>query len=115
MTKRKYKNLVDVVLLFLCIAPLIFCLFATINEANSINSLEYASIIQKFCISDELSDIIGDCIQTFGIAFNGDFYASACVIISNSLLIYIFYVFVAVLTFIPKMAKRLLDFSIGEK
>lgn len=114
MTKRKYKALIDVVLLLLCIAPLIFCIFATLNEANALTTLDYADIIQKFCISDDLANKIGESIQTFGIAFDGEFFAPTCVIMSNALLIYAFYVFVAVLTFIPKMAKKFLNMAIGE-
>ena len=109
MTKKKYKSLISVVLLLLCIAPLIFSALAMFNDSTDCSAVNFTEYIKRFEISAALSDKIGESIETFGIAFDGAFFPAVCVIMSNAILIYVFYVFVAVLVWLPKFAIKLME------
>lgn len=109
MTKKKYKSLISVVLLLLCVAPLLFCALALFNDSTDFNVINYTEYVKRFEISEELSNKIADGVQSFGISFDGAFFPAVCVIMSNALLIYVFYVFTAVLLFIPKYSIKLME------
>lgn len=112
MTKRKYNKLLDFITLLLILFPLLMLLLSAMCNGNY-NSALYCEYTRNFAISDDLSNKIGECINTFGIAFDGAFFGSACVIMSNALLIWVFRVFVSVLLFIPKFANKLINVSHG--
>ena len=109
MSKRKFKSFMDIVLVLLCLMPLIVFLLICTNE--SINVTTVGDLMMTFCISESLTNTIAESINTFGIEFDGAGFAIACVIMSNSILIYTFYVFVEVLVWLPKFAVRLLERS----
>lgn len=114
MTKRKFNKFVDVVTVLLILFPLLMALI-TARCSGTFDSSALTDYVQNFAISSSLADNIGECINTFGIAFDGAFFGSACVLISNAFLIYVFRVFIAVLTFIPKLALKFIDIDFGGK
>lgn len=113
MTKRKYKLFLDVLTILLIIAPLIVLLLAV--HSGAVLDKTPSDIVMSFSISNSLADRIGQCINTFGIELDGDFYNATCVIMSNALLIYLFRVFVSVLVFLPKLALKFINLDFGGK
>ena len=114
MTKKKYNKFLDFVTVLVILFPLLMSLI-TARCSGSFDTAQLANYVEHFAISNSLSLRIGECINTFGIAFDGAMFNSACVIMSNALLIWLFRLFVAVLTYIPKFALKLINLSIGEK
>lgn len=114
MTKRKYNKFLDIVTVLVILFPLLMSLI-TARCSGSFDSAQFADYIQQFAISNSLSSRIGECINTFGVLFDGAMFSGACVIIANALLIWLFRLFIAVLTFIPKFALKLINLSIGDK
>ena len=115
MSKRKYKVIIDLVLIFLCLFPLIATLIVMGTSSTILTGEQICETVTNFTISAELRDKVAICCNSFGIAFNGAFYNATMTIVSNSLLVYVLYVFVSVLVFIPKFAVKLLNFDIGGK
>lgn len=115
MTKRKFNRFVDVVTVLVIVFPLLMALI-TARCSGTFEAFDFTTYVENFCISENLANLIHDSIDTFGFAFDGDFAYGACVIMSNALLVYVFRVFIAVMTFIPKFALRLLNwFDKGDK
>lgn len=114
MTQRKYKVFIDITLVLLCLFPLICLAFAMLTSTSFILNGDYADFIQRFTISTNLANRVGQAINTFGLDFSGSFYQATCTIMSNAILIYIFYTFVACLTWLPKMAISLLNRPFGK-
>lgn len=112
MTKCKYNKLLDVVTLLVILFPLLMLLLTSLCSGNIDSSL-FPQYIENFAISSELNSTIAECINTFGIAFDGAFFSSACVIVGNALLVWLFRVFISVLVFIPKFAVKMLNISVG--
>ena len=108
MSKRKYKSIIDLVLVLLCVFPLLVTLVMAWND-NSAMEIDFCNLVQKFAISEDLAQIIGEQINTFGIAFDGAYYTATCVLMANAILVYIFYVFVECLVWLPKFAIRLIE------
>lgn len=115
MTKRKYKIFIDIVLILLCLFPLISLLFVVGTSSTILTGEQLKAHVLNYCISGDLADKIGNAINTFGIAFDGNFFPAVSVIMANSLLIYLFYVFVACLTWLPKFAINILERASGQK
>lgn len=113
MTKRKFNRFVDVLTVLAVIFPLLLAL-ATSFSWGTYDSVEIADFVQNFAISTALADKIGESIQTFGIAFDGAFFAPSCVLLANALIIYLFRLFAEILVFVPKMALKLINIKIGE-
>lgn len=114
MTKKKYNKFLDFVTVLVILFPLLMSLI-TARCSGSFDTVQLANYVEQFAISNSLSLRIGECINTFGIAFDGAMFNSACVIMSNALLVWLFRLFIAVLTYIPKFALKLINLSIGEK
>ncbi len=115
MTKKKYNKFLDVVTVLVILFPLLMSLI-TARSSGSFDTVTLANYIEQFAISNSLSSRIGECINTFGIAFDGDMFHSACVIMGNALLIWLFRLFIAVMCFIPKFALKMINgFSGGDK
>ena len=110
MTKRKYKSIIDLVLILLCLFPLLVTVVLACND-NFNYQLEFVDVVQKFAISNDLAQRIGEQINTFGIAFDGAYFSAVCVLMANAMLIYIFYIFVECLVWLPKFASRLIERS----
>ncbi len=109
MTKRKFKVFIDIVLILLCLFPLIITTAICLRNGTFYSSGDFTELVQRFAISTELSEKIGECINTFGIAFDGAYFPAVCVIMANSLIIYLCYLFVSVLVFLPKLAIKWLN------
>ena len=114
MTKRKYNKFLDFVTVLVILFPLLMALI-TARANGSFDMLNVADYVSQYAISNDLATIVGESIQTFGFAFDGAFFTPACVILANALLVWLFRVFIAVMTFIPKFAVKMVNLSIGEK
>ena len=114
MREKKYKTFVDVLTVLCILFPLLLALLAT-WQSGTYESAQIAAYIEDFAISEDLAHRIGESINTFGIGFDGAFFGASCTIMSNALLVYLFRVFIAVLTFIPKMALKFMHLPTGEK
>ena len=112
MTKKKYNKFLDVVTVLVILFPLLMSLI-TARANGTFDIVTLANYIEQFAISNDLSLRIGECINTFGIAFDGAFFSCACVIMGNALLIWLFRLFIAVMCFIPKFALKMIDGFIG--
>lgn len=108
MTNRKYRIFKKYIITILCILPLLVSALSILS-GNAVLTIEFNEIVTKFSLSNELANKIGECINTFGIEFDGEYIQSALIIMSNTFLIYTFYLFTEVLIFIPKMAIWFLD------
>ena len=114
MTKKKYNRFLDVVTVLLILFPLIMCLF-TARSSGTFDIINVSDYVSQFAISPDLADLIASSVNTFGFSFSGVFANSAFVIMSNALLIWIFRLFVEVMTFLPKFAIKLLNITIGDR
>ena len=114
MTKKKYNRFLDIATVLIILFPLIMLLF-TARANGTFDVTNVADYVNQYAISNALATRIGECINTFGIAFDGNFFAPSCVILANALLVWLFRVFVSVMTFIPKFALKMTNLSIGEK
>lgn len=115
MTKKKYNKFLDVVTVLIILFPLLMSLI-TARSCGTFDIATFANYIEQFAISNDLNSRIGECINTFGIAFDGAFFAPACVIIGNALLVWLFRLFIAVMCFLPKFAIKMMDaFCGGDK
>ena len=112
MTKKKYNKFLDVVTVLVILFPLLMSLI-TARCSGDFDSVTLANYIEQFAISNDLSLRIGECINTFGIEFNGAFFSPACVIMGNALLVWLFRFFIAVMCFIPKFALKMMNGLIG--
>ena len=112
MTKKKYNKFLDVVTVLVILFPLLMSLI-TARANGTFDIVTLANYIEQFAISNSLSLRIGECINTFGIAFDGAFAPCAYVIIGNALLVWVFRLFIAVMCFIPKFALKMIDGFIG--
>lgn len=115
MSKRKFKILIDITLLFLCLLPIIALLCVVATSSTILTAEQIEAQIMNFCISNDLAEKIGESINTFGIQFDGAFYSATCALIANAVLVHVFYVFIATLVFVPKMAIKFLNFTVGGK
>jgi len=113
MTKKKYNKFLDFVTVLVILFPLIMALF-TAHANGTFDVGNVGDYVLQYSVSDELALLIGDSISTFGFAFDGAFFLPACVILANALVIWLFRVFIAVMSFVPKMALRLLNLPIGD-
>lgn len=114
MSKRKLNVFIDVIMILLCLFPLLMGL-ATAIFNGSFDLTNFNEYVSQFSISNDLAQKIGSAIDNFGIYFDGAFFDSACIIMANTLLIYIFRVFVSVMVFIPKMASKFINLDFGGK
>jgi len=114
MSKRKLNVFVDVLTILLCMFPLLMGL-ATAIFNGSFDLSNFGEYVAQFAISNDLAQKIGALINNFGIAFDGAFFNSACIIMANTLLIYIFRVFVSVMVFIPKLSSKFINLDFGGK
>lgn len=104
---KKYRLFINVLLVLLCLFPLIFacmtCFRSGEQDITKIHQItEESEISPSFTAS--FKEVFN---EAFGISESKGFDIF-CVILSNSVFIYIGYVFVEVLIFIPKMAISLL-------
>ena len=114
MSKRKLNVFVDVITILLVLFPLVMA-FATAIFNGSFDVLSIGAYCEQFEISNELTQKIKTAVADFGVNYDGAFATAAFVILSNSLLIYVFRVFIAVLVFIPKMALKFINLDFGGK
>lgn len=105
---KKYKLFIDCILVLLCLFPLIALLFCFDTSSSFILNNDYCAFIEKFSISSTISNDLYNALNNVGFNLDGPYSLAVCVILSNSILIYMFYVFVEVLIFVPKMAIKLL-------
>lgn len=112
MTKKKYNKFLDVVTVLVILFPLIMSLVIA-RCSGSFNAIQIAEFIEEFAFSYDLSNRIGEAINTFGLDFNGAFFPCACVIMGNALLVWLFRLFVSVMCFIPKFALKMINGFIG--
>lgn len=115
MTKRKYKVFIDIVLIFLCLFPLFATLIVMGTSSTILSAEQINNTITSFTISNGLRDVVSDACNSFGVALDGNFYQATMTIVSNAILIYILYVFVSVLVFMPKFAIKLINLDFGGK
>lgn len=104
---KKYNLFINVLLVLICIFPLIFCCLTCFRTAQT--DMTYVhQIVTDAEISPNFTASFKEIFnEAFGISESKGFDIF-CVIISNSIFIYIGYVFVEVLVFVPKMAIKLL-------
>lgn len=115
MTKRKYKVFIDIVTVLLVLFPLVMSL-VTARANGTFDGADIGAYVENFAISRDLANTVGESINNFGIAFDGEFYAPALVIFSNAIIIYLFRLFLEVALFIPKLALKFINISMeGEK
>ena len=112
MTKRKFNKFLDIVTVLVVLFPLLMALI-TARCSGSFDTAFIVDYVQNFAISNDLNLRIGECINTFGISFDGAFFPCALVIMGNALLIWIFRLFIAVMCFIPKFALKMMNGFIG--
>ena len=104
MSKRKYKYFIDITIILLCLLPLVSLLFATARNEFAMTSEEMISHVNTYTISDDFTNTVRNALNTCRINCNGTFGNIAYMIMANSMLIHIFYVFVSVLCYIPKLS-----------
>ena len=114
MTKKKYNRFLDFVTVLVILFPLIMAVI-TARANGTFDMLNIADYVSQYAISNDLANRIGESINTFGIAFDGAFFAPSCIILANSLIVWLFRVFISVMTYIPKFAIKMTNLSIGEK
>lgn len=112
---KKYKLFIDVTLVLLCLMPLIYGLAVGFRSgADSASAL--AQIVSELDISPSQSTQISGILSTYltgSVPSPG--FTIFSVIISNSIFVYVGYLFVSVLTFIPKMGAKLLRIGIRKE
>ena len=113
MTKKKFNKFLDFVTVLVIMFPLLMALF-TARATGSFDASNIGDYVLQYSISDELALLIGDSISTFGFDFDGAFFLPSCVILANALIVWLFRVFIAVMTFLPKMALKLLNLPMGD-
>lgn len=109
MTKRKYKVFVRYTLLMLCLFPLVIILLNSITDGVNIENYDYGAVIDKFVISESFTAELKNVLPSFGFALDGAFADVVPIIMANSIIIYIMYIAIEVLLFIPKFAVELLS------
>ena len=109
---KKYKLFIDCVLVLLCLFPLISLLLVVATSDTILNTSQIVDHVQNYSISLTVSNTLQNALEKVGFSFDGAFGGVVSVILSNSILIYVFYVFVDVLVFVPKMAIRLLRMGV---
>lgn len=108
---RKYNLFVRILLVILCVFPLIYSLLAIFYQGAD-DATSFFTIVKSFDINPTLSGWIQDSfITVFGTDLN-DSLECTTIILSNSLMIYISYIFVKVLLFVPEMAIKLLRIGV---
>ncbi len=112
MTKKKYNKFLDVVTVLVILFPLFMSLI-TARCSGSFDTVQLANYVEQFAISNSLSLRIGECINTFGIDFDGAMFHSACVIMGNALLVWLFRLFISIMCFIPKFANKMISGFVG--
>lgn len=115
MTKRKYRVFIDITLIMLCLFPLISLLFVLGTSSTILTAEQIANHIEGYAISNNMVTQVQTVLNNVGFNADGVFFAPCCTIITNAVFIYIFYVFVSVLVFVPKMAIKLLNIFSGGK
>lgn len=105
---KKYALFIKILLVLLSLFPLIFgCLacFRTGDGSFTVlaNVVESCEIVPSF--TQSFSDVF---VDVFGADPDAPGYQIFCVILSNTVFVYIGFVFVEVMIFIPKMAISLL-------
>ena len=116
MTKRKYKIFIRYTLLILSLFPLVLIMLNSIAEGANLNTIELNAIIDKFVISESFTAEIKTIIPSFGFELDGAFGDIVPITIANTMIIYIMYIALEVLLFIPKMAVEFLNwFNVGGK
>lgn len=104
---KKYRLFINVLLVLLCLFPLIFSCLTCFKTAQ-IDMTYVHQIVTDAEISPTFTASFKEVFnEAFGISESKGFDIF-CVILSNSVFVYIGYVFVEVLVFIPKMAISLL-------
>lgn len=102
---KKIQKIIDIVVILACVFPLIIYVAITLaTYGNYEGFIEYVSptnIIEKFTISDTMYDYFMGAFDLLEISGNAT--GPLCTMCSNTLIIYISYVFVEALIFIPKL------------
>lgn len=105
---KKYALFVKILLVVLSLFPLIFGLFSCLQVGSGCfqilaHTVENFEIVPFF--TQSFSDVF---VDAFGADPDAPGYQIFCVILSNTVFVYIGFVFVEVMIFIPKMAISLL-------
>lgn len=103
MESKKIKKIIDIVVIFACVFPLIFVLCACLgNHVTNVNDITVYTMLEQFSLSDYWSGIIKDIfVEYFKIdSFMGAICAILC---SNTICIYLSYLVLEILLFLPKM------------
>ena len=108
---KKYKLFIDCTLVLLCLFPLISLLCMQLYCETLLSADQILSHLEVFNISSTISNSISNALNDIGFMLDGGFSSAVSIILSNSILIYIFYVFVNILLFVPKLAIKF--FRIG--
>ena len=112
---KKYKLFVDILLVMLCLFPLIFALLSCFRS-NVENTQYLLQIVSELDISPVQSNHIKDIFKLYLTSnSNTNGIQILSIIISNSIFIYVGYVFVSVLIFVPKLAIKLLRIGIRKE
>lgn len=109
---KKYKLFIDCVLVLLCLFPLLSLLLVVYSSSTILTGDQIVQHVQNYCISDFVYDTLLSALNGVGFNLDGVFSSVVGVILTNSLLIYVFYVFIEVLVFVPKMAIKLLRIGV---
>ena len=115
MSKRKYKILIDIVLVLLCLVPVLLVIINTATSHTLLTSDQISTIINGVSISDTMSATISNALEASEIALDGSFGGCISVIISNALMVHIVYLFIEVIVFVPKFAIKALNMFTGGK
>lgn len=108
---RKYNLFVRILLVILCVFPLLYSLIAIFYNGAE-DAASFFAIVKSMDINPSLSGWIQDTYTTiFDTALN-DALICLIVILSNTMMIYISYVFIKVLLFVPEMAIKLLRIGV---
>lgn len=100
---KKIKKIIDIIVILLCVFPLIFVLCGTIlNHVDSINNIDVGSIVTNMNISDYWLDIVSSVTDQF-LMINGEYSGVVNVVAANTICIYLAYLLIEVLVFLPKL------------
>lgn len=114
MSKRKYKIMIEVTLLFLCLFPLILVLVNSITSNALLTSTQINTIIDGVTISNGLTDNFRNSLSQY-FEFDGAIGNACYAIMSNAVMVHIIYLFIEVACFIPKFAIKAMNTFSGGK
>lgn len=118
MTKKKYKTFIDIVLVFLCLFPLISLLFVVGTSSTVLTPREIATHVSGYLMSTEMAFYFETACEIMGIVESGETMYGlviALTLMTNTVLIYMFYLLVSFVLWIPKLSINIINRLSGQK